>query len=83
MGLFSWFFNRLLRRDRAVPGGGPGDKAFLVGINAYPSSPLRGCVNDVHSFKALLLQKYGFKEANIRILLNSDATTKNMTDGLY
>lgn len=83
MGLFSWLFDRFLRRSRDIPGAGPGDKAFLVGINNYTSSPLRGCVNDVHSFKALLLQKYGFKEANVRILLNSDATTKNMTDGLY
>jgi hypothetical protein len=83
MGLFSWLFDRFLRRSRDIPGAGPGDKAFLVGINNYPSSPLRGCVNDVHSFKALLLQKYGFKEANVRILLNSNATTKNMTDGLY
>jgi len=83
MGLFSWLFDRFLRRSRDIPGAGPGDKAFLVGINNYPSSPLRGCVNDVHSFKALLLQKYGFKEANVRILLDSNATTKNMTDGLY
>ena len=41
------------------------DKALLVGINAYPRAPLRGCVNDVIDFANLLVKKYGFKRRNM------------------
>lgn len=67
---------------REVSGAGPGDKAFLVGINAYPDSPLMGCVNDVKAFKVIMVQHFGFSEQNVRMITDRDATTSNMMDGL-
>jgi hypothetical protein len=57
-------------------------KAFLVGINAYSDSPLRGCVNDVKAMKELLKSLYGFAEDNIRLIADKEATTKGIVDGL-
>ncbi len=49
-------------------------KALLVGINAYPKSPLRGCLNDVAQMEDLLLKTYGFPQENIRVIRDGDAT---------
>ncbi len=57
-------------------------KAFLVGINAYRGSLLRGCVNDVNAMKDLLTSLYGFAEDNIRLITDQEATTKAIVDGL-
>ena len=43
--------------------------ALLVGINYQGSeSELNGCENDVESTKEVLVNHYGFKEENIRLL---------------
>ncbi len=55
-------------------------KAFLVGINAYTQSALRGCVNDVNSVFTLLEAK-GFA-GNIRLITDKDATKANILAGL-
>ncbi|NJR51911.1 MAG: DUF4384 domain-containing protein [Leptolyngbyaceae cyanobacterium CSU_1_3] len=66
--------------------------AFLVGINTYlettdPSelrganrglSPLTGCQTDVELQQQLLIHRFGFKPADIKILLNQDATRNNI-----
>jgi len=57
-------------------------KAFLVGINAYPDHPLRGCVNDVKAMKELLKNLYGFKEDDIRLITDKEATSKGIVAGL-
>ena len=57
-------------------------KALLVGINAYRSAPLRGCVNDVFQMKEVLQRYYGFAEADMRILLDRDATAAGIKAGL-
>ena len=57
-------------------------KALLVGINAYRSAPLRGCVNDVFQMKEVLQRYYGFAEADMRILLDRDATATGIKAGL-
>lgn len=57
-------------------------KALLVGINAYPNAPLRGCLNDVAQMRDLLVNNYGFSDANIKILRDADATFKGIEDGL-
>lgn len=46
-----------------------GKYAVLVGVNytANPEAALKGCVNDTHISKAILLSK-GFSEDNIRML---------------
>lgn len=51
-------------------------KALIVGINTYPGSPLRGCVNDANLMKSTLRNQFGFE--NIKLLLDNQATTANM-----
>ncbi|MCW3127799.1 MAG: hypothetical protein JWO03_3457 [Bacteroidetes bacterium] len=55
-------------------------KALLVGINKYqnPNFALRGCLNDVASFKSLLTDVYSFQNDNIKILQDGDATKANI-----
>jgi uncharacterized caspase-like protein/cytochrome c-type biogenesis protein CcmH/NrfG len=51
--------------------------ALLVGIDDYIKREIpkvHGAVNDVHVLQQVLTSKYGFQEANITLLLNSDAT---------
>ena len=50
-------------------------KALLVGINAYPTAPLQGCVNDVELMHDLLIQKYDFEPDEVRVLCDDRATT--------
>ena len=82
MGIFSRFFRKLFGSRSIIVPAGPGDKAFLAGINAYPECPLAGCVNDVKSFRELMIQRFGFLEANVRVITDGDATTANIMDGL-
>lgn len=57
-------------------------KAFLVGINKYSQSPLRGCVNDVITIFQILNKKFGFKAENIKVVSDYEATRKNIIEGL-
>jgi len=83
-----WFFLRKLfrrllgQRTLNLPATGRGHKAFLVGINAYRTSPLYGCVNDVKMIKKILIVHFGLKSSDILVLLDKDATTENIMDGL-
>ncbi len=54
-----------------------GFKALLVGINKYPESPLRGCVNDVRAMKELL-SKYGATADNVHVLLDGEGTREKI-----
>lgn len=54
------------------------NKALLVGINAYPGCPLRGCVNDVLNMANYLVKYHGFKHEEIRLLTDERATTKEI-----
>lgn len=48
-------------------------KALFVGINYFGSSAeLGGCINDVHTWKGLLMEMYGFEEQEI-VILTDDA----------
>lgn len=50
-------------------------RALLIGINDYERLPdLRGAVNDVATIRALLTTQFGFAEADIRQLTDSQAT---------
>lgn len=53
-------------------------RAVLVGINAYPGAPLRGCVNDVKQMSELLVSRFGFASEDIRILTDARATTEGI-----
>ncbi|RLD66081.1 MAG: hypothetical protein DRI84_05530 [Bacteroidetes bacterium] len=57
-------------------------KALLVGINKYPGSPLRGCVNDVITVFQILTSRFNFKTEEIKILTDHEATKRNMVEGL-
>lgn len=50
------------------------NRAFLVGINAYPGNELNGCVNDVTDMAHFLVQHCGFQTADIRLLTDTRAT---------
>ena len=50
-------------------------RALIVGINGYKGSPLYGCVNDANAMRAVLIELYGFSNANIRVLCDRDATS--------
>jgi hypothetical protein len=57
-------------------------KALLVGINAYPSAPLRGCVNDVMAVSEMLTKHFGFATKDKRMLTDASATTANILERL-
>lgn len=59
-------------------------RALLIGINRYkiPGADLRGCVNDVNNLRAALIQYYGFTAADVKTLLDEQATKKNMMAGI-
>lgn len=59
----------------------PVKKALLVGINAYQSSPLSGCVNDVENMRNILVG-YGFEPDNIRVITDERATKAAIIDRL-
>lgn len=59
-------------------------RALLVGINHYriPGNDLRGCVNDIRDMKRTLKKYFGYAEADIRTLLDAEATTAAMRSGI-
>jgi len=59
-----------------------GLKALLVGVNAYPASPLKGCLNDAIGLRDLLSQQHHAGEETTRLLLDEAATRAAIVDGL-
>ena len=59
-------------------------RALLVGINNYEeqSFKLRGCLNDVFALKELLLTNFGFREKDICVLTNKNATRTSIVESL-
>ena len=58
------------------------NRALLVGINAYPQQPLRGCINDIDDIAKLLVEKCGFVPAEIRRVVDGAATTAGIKESL-
>lgn len=58
------------------------DKVLLVGINAYPSSPLNGCVNDIQDMAEFLVSQYSIPHESIKMLADERATKVNIIEGL-
>lgn len=50
-------------------------KALVVGINNYPTAPLKGCVNDATAF-ATTIEKNGDGAPNFAVRLETDVPTK-------
>lgn len=59
-------------------------KALCVGINdyPYPGYDLNGCVNDANAWAELLLSHYDFPRSNIKIITDSEATKRNIINGV-
>lgn len=57
-------------------------KALLVGINAYPGSPLNGCLNDVEDWFHVLTTVGGFNPDKIQAICDQRATTQGIKAGL-
>jgi hypothetical protein len=59
-------------------------RALCVGINDYPyeGNDLNGCVNDANAWADLLKNNFNFAGSDIKILLDSQATKKNVVNGL-
>jgi len=56
--------------------------ALLVGISKYSIKPLSGPVNDVTSLKKILNAKWKFKKQNIKTIINSAGTKKNILNSI-
>lgn len=56
-------------------------KALVVGINNYPSAPLKGCVKDATDFNKLI-QHHEDGSANFQTLLQHDIPTSSKLRGL-
>jgi len=55
-------------------------KALVIGIDNYPTAPLRGCVNDASAFAAIM-ETNGNGSPNFEVILRTDVTTKGqLTD---
>jgi metacaspase-1 len=54
--------------------------AVVVGIDDYPGTDadLDGSVADARAMRDLLIQQYGFREGDVRMLLNNQATRGNI-----
>ena len=58
------------------------NRALLVGINAYPQQPLRGCINDVQDIAKLLVEARGFASSDIRSMMDRAATAAAIKQAL-
>lgn len=56
-------------------------KALVVGINNYPGSPLKGCINDASAF-GKILESNGDGSPNFDVVLKTDVPTKGELKGL-
>ncbi|KAK0207720.1 caspase domain-containing protein [Armillaria fumosa] len=56
--------------------------AVLIGINAYPKDPLRGCVSDATNFFYFLTRNMGVPPDRINLLLGTDNTTSQLLSGV-
>ena len=60
-------------------GPAAGRRALLIGIDAYQAvSRLNGPVNDAHDMAAFLVERAGFRQDDLRLLLDAEATRDNI-----
>ncbi len=56
----------------------PRKLALLIGINAYPQFPLKGCLTDVSLQRELLVHRYGFHSDDVLCLQDEQATRQGI-----
>ncbi|NEQ33249.1 MAG: DUF4384 domain-containing protein [Leptolyngbya sp. SIO4C5] len=66
------------RYEPALGQTSPRRLALLVGINRYPSNPLYGCVTDVELQRSLLVHRFGFDPADIKVVTDEAATREGI-----
>ena len=58
--------------------------ALIIGINKYNNLPnLEYAVNDAKAIKDVLINNFKYKEENIKILIDEQATHDNIMDEYY
>ncbi|MCX6339086.1 MAG: caspase family protein [Candidatus Aureabacteria bacterium] len=59
-------------------------RAVCVGINDYPGveNDLNGCVNDARAWAAVLIELFGFSPGDVRLILDGEATLRNILSAL-
>ena len=58
--------------------------ALIIGINNYQHMPkLNYAVNDAVSIKEMLMSSYDYKESNIKLILDDEATKDNILEGFH
>lgn len=58
--------------------------ALVIGINAYQkASPLRYACNDAEVVAKILEEIFGFPKKNIKLILNEDATRRQIFNGFF
>lgn len=58
-------------------------RALLIGINyTGTSEELKGCVNDINNIRNFLINSCGYTANNITMLLNENASTKNIQSAI-
>lgn len=71
--------DNLAAASRPAAGGAAGKRALLIGIDAYQAvSRLEGPVNDARDMAAFLVQHAGFRQDDLRLLLDGEATRHNI-----
>ena len=65
--------------NRASSGRAPAKRALLIGIGAYQNvANLNGSVSDAKNMAKFLVERVGYTNADVRLLLDSDATRKGI-----
>lgn len=59
------------------------DKALCVGINAYPSAPLSGCLTDMNDWANYIVDEHKFKPDNVRLIADGRADTYGIKQRLW
>jgi hypothetical protein len=57
-----------LRYAKSLAQSTPRKLALLVGINSYAENPLKGCMTDVELQRELLIHRFGFNPADVRLV---------------
>src|SRR5919202_4824083 len=80
LGLSQFNIQQVNRYGKVLAQSTPRKLALLVGINQYPSQPLRGCVNDTELQRQLLVHRFGFNPKDIYTVTDGQATRQGILE---